>query len=469
MPTAGHFNFGGSLRGAWREWAAAVGAAWVLGSVVAAMPTTPSAAAALTEVRTSEKVCQLTGEVDWDSGKPTPAKTRSNFGLDAVDLGYPVDDGKTLFLLFGDTWPPPGKETPIGPPNDAVGSTTRTAPPSASDGCLDLKINDQAGRRKYAAATIVGPLPVMQGDFNVPSGGVSIGGDIFAFFWTDHCGFPNHLDPSSAAPLARPARSPGCPETDTRNSVGSAALASSTDGGRTFSHVVSMPPGFVYSIAVNTKLEQGVPVDQQLGVYIFGVPRFRASAPFLAYAPVATLSSPATWHFFAGMSADGTPNWITEDAWGKNATPNWKPTVGAEITQPDDAERCIGEFSVTWNGPLNAWLMLYNCNGDVEARIAPAPWGPWSPPVTILKEDDKVACRLIMAPTGCAGQRDYWPNNHVNGQFDAGRFYAPFVLNRYTSSSGNGSDRVATIYWLVSAHNPYEVTVMRSTLQAASN
>src|ERR1019366_6245731 len=107
----------------------------------------PTAAVVLTEVGTSQKICQLTGNVDWETGQPTAARTFSNFGLDAVDLGYPVDDGKTLFLLFGDTWPSPTAKGAIGPPNDAVGFTTRTTPPAADSGCLDVKINDQAKNR----------------------------------------------------------------------------------------------------------------------------------------------------------------------------------------------------------------------------------------------------------------------------------------------------------------------------------
>jgi hypothetical protein len=35
--------------------------------------------------------CQLTGDVDWETGQPTAARTLANFGLDAVDLGYPVE------------------------------------------------------------------------------------------------------------------------------------------------------------------------------------------------------------------------------------------------------------------------------------------------------------------------------------------------------------------------------------------
>ena len=65
-------------------------------------------AAKLSLVGSSTKVCQLVGETDWATGNPTAARTLSNFGLDAVDLGFPVDSGPPgpLYFLFGDALPP---------------------------------------------------------------------------------------------------------------------------------------------------------------------------------------------------------------------------------------------------------------------------------------------------------------------------------------------------------------------------
>ncbi len=54
-------------------------------------------------IGSTEKICQLTGDLDWETGRPTAARTLSNFGLDAVDLGYPVEHDGKLILLFGDS------------------------------------------------------------------------------------------------------------------------------------------------------------------------------------------------------------------------------------------------------------------------------------------------------------------------------------------------------------------------------
>src|SRR5262249_4535648 len=160
-----------------------------------------------------------------------------------------------------------------------------------------------------------GPLPVKHGYFNVPSGGVSNGGLLYAFFWTNHCMSPNGYEPNPLDPLARPLESKQCPETDDRNSIGRSVLARSDDLGKTFSGAVPMPTGFVYATAVDAAAIAGLPAEQRLGTYVFAVPRYRASVPYLAYAPPGTLENPSLWRFFVGRGPNGQPSWISRHAW----------------------------------------------------------------------------------------------------------------------------------------------------------
>jgi hypothetical protein len=97
----------------------------------------------------STKVCQLNGDTDWLTGKPTEAQTLTNSGMYAADLGTPVDTGGSkLYFLFGDTWPSyPPPATGVATPNDAVGTSMLTATPTSTT-CLDLKV-----------ATVGGPPP----------------------------------------------------------------------------------------------------------------------------------------------------------------------------------------------------------------------------------------------------------------------------------------------------------------------
>ncbi len=462
--------------------AAGVGLAVAVAATSAvAQPAAPAAEAppAVRVVAATEKVCQLTGELDWETGRPTAARTRSSFGLDAADLGYPVEHRGKLLLLYGDSCPPGHGGGAAGelPPDDAVGVSARREPPRAQDGrCLDLAVH-HAGKR-YAPARVAGPRPVKQGFFHVPSGGVTVGGSLYAFFWTDHCSDPAPLPPVAADPLARPPVRPAhdCPETDDRNSVGTSLLARSEDEGFTFTGVAAMPAGFVYATAVNARLEPELPEEQRLGVFVFAVPRYRASVPYLALAPADTIGEPATWRFFTGLDAAGRPTWVTHAEWERGRSEGrgaraaaWNPPGAPELFTPRlERGRSVGELSVTWNRELRMWLMVYGGPGGILARVARAPWGPWSEPTHLLGGEAWLPCRLLMAPEGCGTRRDFWPGKRRDGAFVPGGLYAPYVLERYTSvePARPGEGPGVTVYWLVSTWNPYEVTVMRTTLRA---
>jgi hypothetical protein len=445
-------------------------------------------AVTLSLVGSSAKVCQLTGEFDWQTNQPTAAQTMTNFGLDGVDLGFPVDSGTgPLYFLFGDSWLIKHAPLDPGPPDDSLGWTTRTTTPDSST-CVGLQFTTAAPHR-FASPT-VSPA-ILQGSFNVPTGGVFLNDRLYAFFWTDHCVLRGALAPVHDSPIGLPQSPLGlppgnrlCPEIPAFNSVGRSVLAAAAPDSPTTFHaarrrrsdflpptIAPMPSGFVYVSAVaNTATFNG-----KTGIPVFGVPRYRASIPYLALAPVDTFGNPATWSFLAGRDQAGQPTWVTLQQWESRhaAGGGWLPPPGAEIY--GGGETCVGEHSVTWNAPLNSWLLLYGCIVDsatgpearIEARIAPQPWGPWSTPTVLLTNHDAgVICTLIMrAVTGCAGQRNYWPAiTPVVGGF----FYAPFVMSRFTVDStppGAGSPKQATIYWLVSTWNPYNVVVMQSTLQ----
>jgi hypothetical protein len=436
-------------------------------------------AATLSLVGTSEKVCQLTGETDWATNTPTAARTMTNFGMDGTDLGFPIESGSALYLLFGDTWPinHPPASIPSVPPDDALGWTTRTAAPGGR-GCLDLKL--ATARRSFAHPTVT--PAIKQGLFDVPSGGIFLDNRLYAFFWTDHCAQPSPLAPDPVTPLSLPAAAGTCLEIPVINSVGRSVLAwadtanpvafHQTISGPITTRMARMPSGFVYVTAAQTPPHiRPILQARAPAIAVFGAARYRASIPYLAMAPRATFSDPATWSFFAGIT-DGHPVWVTRTEWesGHNAAGAWTPPAGAEIFG-GAGERCVGEHSVTWNAPLHAWLMLYNCGGAIKARSAPEPWGPWSAPTVLLSaaHDPWVACTLVMTPAGCPGlvRRNYWPTL-PNGNAVMGGFYAPFVLNRYTQASASVATKAgqATIYWIVSTWNPYNVVVMKSTLAA---
>ena len=457
-------------------------------AVFASSPTRTNAAT-LSLVGNSNKLCQLTGDIDWAGNVPTAAQTDLHFHLNAVDLGFPVDSGTgPLYFLFGDARPST-TGAPI-PPDDALGFTTLKQAPTSTD-CLKLSfVTSMPGN--FAHPTV--QPSILQGSFNVPTGGVFVGEDFYAFFWTDHCVAAKILTPLPETPLKHdlPA-GPGaaCPEIPLFNSIGRSVIARAAPvGSANFDQIhvgtnpflktlATMPNGFVYVTAAQTPPRIIASLNPKPpAVPVFGVARYRASIPYLAMAPHDTFGDPDTWSFYAG-TADGQPQWVTHTQWesGHDASGNWTPPAGAELyaDNPFDGldERCVGEHSVTWNATLKTWLLTYVCGPyHVEARTAPHPWGPWSEPTNLLRYvDPNVVCTLIMPVTGagCTNPTlgNYWPNPNTSA-VAPGFFYAPFVMARYTQDvtpAGAQGYRQAKIYWLLSTWNPYQVVVMTSTLK----
>jgi hypothetical protein len=450
----------------------------------------PASAASLTLVGANTKLCQLTGDIDWVSGAPTAARTQTKSNLIAVDLGFPIDTGAGgLYFLFGDSFPLP---SPVGDPDDALGWTTQTATPDAQI-CIDLKLATPAFDHPTVTPAI------KQGSFNVPTGGVFVDDTLYAFFWTNHCAGPNAVLPLPGTPLVAPAfnpANPACLENASLNSIGRSAFAhASPTAPSQFTQVfpslsltppfirkapVQMPSGFVYVSAVHAPLPDlrarhpilPMPIRRQEGIAIFGAARYRASIPYLAVSSAADFADPTTWRFYSS-----TGGWLTRTHWesGHNLAGDWVPPKGAEIyaAGPKGSERCVGEHQVTWNAPLHVWLLTYNCGVEsIKARTAPEPWGPWSAPTTLIdKGSANVYCTLMMKPIppGCPGLFNYWgtPPVVLPVPLQQGAFYAPYVLNRYTqdATAGAGQPKRATITWLLSTWNPYQVTVMQSTLE----
>src|SRR5579871_1662609 len=111
----------------------------------------------------TKRVCQLTGDFDRAAKEPTLSQTGKRFGVVATDLGSSFEHKGRLYFLFGDTWGRPGDR-------DLLAWTDAGSPDKL---LLDCRV-DQDG--KWSRLTVPG---VSQGAFEVPSGGVSVGGRIY--------------------------------------------------------------------------------------------------------------------------------------------------------------------------------------------------------------------------------------------------------------------------------------------------
>jgi hypothetical protein len=413
----------------------------------------------------SEKVCQLTGDKDRERHTSTTSLT-SRFGLETVDLGFPVEGGRQLSFLFGDASSFKHETNLEAPPDDAFGWTGDTLAPTP-DQCIHLELNSSPSSLLPGARALVPPVvspPIPQGLFNVPSSGFWTPQGLYGIFWTDHY---------------NPTSNPSDKHDPAANPIGRAVLTRSTDNGRTFQQLERgrIPRPFVYTASVNTDQLSDLPAEQRVGVLVFGVPCYRQSTPYLASVPTSQVDDVSNWRYFQGTTG-GAPTW------GDNpiaATPVFDSGTDKLHGSPEciwtnqkpPETGCIREFSVGWISGIQRWVMLYGCDAErgsdlepgVRLRVAKTPWGPWSDPSTIFSRDNEVGdhgtCHF-MHRSGSPACDDLG-GDHGD---DIGGPYAPFLLSRYSQVGFRGSDGTAgaRLFYLLSTWNPYQVVVMKTDI-----
>jgi hypothetical protein len=423
----------------------------------------------------ARKVCQLTGDEDRDmdlrlpDGTPpmTSNRTRSRYGVWGADLGYPVEHGGGLYLLFGDTEGLQGDalspvvETEV--PTvflDSIAYTTDADP----DDCLALDfiadpgapspvyLPPQVDPRSYPS----GVTPVGHGGGRVPASGFSANGNFYVIFARFLSG------PEQRSVLAR-------------------ISTGDLDAGRLdafqYVHEISRrdpadPSTFgkgkfinISPVVVNASELPGLRLDAgKKALLLFGSGEYRNSNPYLAFVPLDMVEDRSAWRYLEGLDGGSVPVWGTDEA---AAIPLFD-LKRDPVTNAD----CIGELSVTRNAFLDAWLMLYNCWGippGIRFQVAPEPWGPWSTTTQVLFEPRQdLGYRHFIHEPGYDTAVDPWTLTAPlypagpSRQGEYGGAYGPYVLNRFTIGQPL---RSTTLYFVLSTWNPYQVVLMKSTLR----
>jgi hypothetical protein len=372
----------------------------------------------------SQKVCQLTGDIDFQNRHETTNLSKSRYAVAGTDLGYPFEHDGRLYFLFGDTHGRSGP--PAGP--DSIAFTRSSGPIP----CPELEFVADGGTFRPIQAT-----GVSLDFFEVPTTGFSANGAMYVFVWTDHKDLFQQ-DPQGHELFSNP--------------VGHAALLRSDNHGRDYRLIWDhLGDKLVYLAAavVNNSDIPGLPGRSAQGLLIWGSGKFyRASDPYLAYLPLNQVEMKDAVRYFTGINPT-----TGQAQWGKE--PDAKPLF---------QHPCLGELSVTWNRNLRQWLMLYNCDNPngVVGRLSDSPWGPWSDPAVLFDgATDAGSCYFIRGSGECGPPSD--PESPANG--GPGGVYAPYVIARYTQ----GGQGVTTIYYIMSTWNPYQVVLMQSTLALRSS
>lgn len=326
----------------------------------------------------TNKVCQLTGDVEWEMGGTTKSLTDSRFGVYGTDLGYPIYDTtrEKVWFLFGDEFPSRNEfdGTHVGP--DPLASTSVTLP---SDGCPVLDFASP-GTGQFTRLRLTDDRSL--NGFEVPTGGVYDDSQdrLIAGFMRGG-GTEGLLAEASVA---------GDPTAFT-------PIVDAQYGGDILSdidHFLLMAPVFTTSDKV-ARADQ-LPSrpggsNKVLLVYGTGAP-YRQSAVYLAAVHLDLLYSRDAWRFMDGTST----MWSPSVAAAKPLFSEQPPDVAPGETPPPNRTGCAGEISVSYNAPFKQWMMTYHClrewsaglgplgNGMVILRTAKNPEGPWSSAIPLF-------------------------------------------------------------------------------------
>lgn len=344
----------------------------------------------------TQKVSQLTGDFDRMLGQPTLNQTNKRFGVFATDLGSSFEHNGKLFFLFGDTWGQPGLL-------DAVAWSQSRDPAKIP---LDFHL---APDGKWLAPEVPG---VRLGGFEIPSGGVSVGGKMYVVFTTDW--------------------------TPEKYLMGRSVLAVSEDDGKKFKVLYDLSTSKFINVSFWSS-------DGWL--YIFGSGAYRKSSVYLARIKPGKLSERSQMSYFGGAGPNQKPQWSSRE---QNAVPLFQHDV-------------VGEFSVAYCKPVRRYVLLYNSSNPrgIVMRSATTPWGPWSEgAVTFDPWRDKGYGYFMHIQTGFKSDRSDTVND-PGRESEWGGEYGPYLMARFTT----GSAKRCRLFYTMSTWNPYQVVVMQTDLK----
>ncbi len=358
----------------------------------------------------TNKLEQLIGDFDKQMKSNTRNRTWSRFRIRGTDLGSSFEHEGKLIFLFGDTIGPGGGDCLAG--SDSADPETGLT--------LDFF---QAARGDYLK---IAPPGIGMGGFEVPTGGISLGGQAYLFCTTDH---------------------------SSEHVMGRSVLArfDAVTGRFTTLRDISRRPGNFINVTARLAPTEIVGLPEEVGtepVLLWGSGAYRQSHAYLACIAAGRMEQNGAMFYFCGFDNARRPRWNRDES---SAVPVVQHPV-------------IGELSVTWCEQLQIWLMTYNSQRPrgITLRWSRTPWGPWSEGVVIFHPwRDGGYGKFMRAPIGNAGP--WGPVIAPKGKPEDvwGGEYGPYMIERFTQFS----DTSLTIYYVMSTWNPYTVVLMKSQLE----
>jgi hypothetical protein len=466
----------------------------------------------------TQKVEQIIGDVDWQTGAPTMSQTYSKSYVLGNGLGYSFEHfnrslGRNeLIFLFGDTvafgtysfnrgfdcnavsvgaassvttacttppTPPSDFVCPLGPPpfitiapceisafnfhgQDPIAHSDSTDPNAP----LDLQFFMQNKLPLFVTPTPLrtnsGSVRIDTGGDDIPNSGISVKNNIYIVYNTGaDASCTNPCDPHANAfsVLVRFHQKRRTFETLRE-------LSAVNAGGHFLFTTMHHVGGGVGGI--------GGPDD----VLMFGTGDYRKSDIYLARIPAANFATGIGTQYFRGLDDQGRPRWTPPANIAQAVLDN--QAQATPVIFDDAPSPSIGNISVAYVPALRLWLMTYDADGtnppatrSVFFRYTSAPWGKWSDPQPIFnacsdggfgkfihyaaaKASDCVAADP--APSGPGGPMIGQDNGANDPETQRGGAFAPSMIEPFIKVQ-NGK---LSIYYTLSTWNPYTVVKMQS-------
>ena len=280
------------------------------------------------EIRAPELISQLTGA-------ESPAQTHEPWNIYGTDLGFSIEHGDKLYLVFGDTWGRGGVEG-----HDWRSNVMAVVEPHPEHGyVITGVIEDERGEARELLASLKQPR---QEYTVIPTAGISVDDRLYLHYmsiadWVD-----------SGWGYKHPA-------------VNGAGLAYSDDDGQTWvKDRVAVWEG-------DTGFTQAALVRHEEHVYMFGTPAGRFGPLRLLRVPAGQLLDPSRYEYWDGSSWAGDPD------------------LAAEVVPAP-----VGELSVRWSPAHERWLMMYlnDVNHEIVLRTAENLEGPWDDERVVVTASD---------------------------------------------------------------------------------
>jgi hypothetical protein len=400
-------------------------------------------------------LCKLISNTSLED--PTENHTQTRFNLTGTDLGVPVVVDGTLHLFFGDSvgyreiWP-------FGEDPDSVAridAAAVAADPTELCRNLDFYVTpdipsvaadtDPAIERDFAGASMTpppgediaayiaqpaGPFPNMPGTFEVPAGALAHGGAMYVFY----AGLVETV-PATRMTLGYLAR-------------WEAPIATLPN------YQVVRPIDSLYAGALGGHFVQIAPVVRDGVVYLWGTGDYRKSGVYLARLPTGALETGDGTELFDPIAR----------AW----------RVAAELSQ---AEReavpplfdndGVGELSISHIEDPGVFLALYQrelhdgggaiVDNRIVLRVASAPEGPWSEPITLIDMADPAFQAAHCCGATCPGEQVL----HCN----MAGLYAAYLVPAVVASEAPDGAWTLELPFLVSTWDPYNVVLFEARVE----